>query len=192
MPSCREAVLQALLAVLTAVPGATVERETAIPERVPQGGLIILRDGDPGPPEIILSPLTYLYGHAAKLEVFVQAGQPVARAIALDGLLRAIGIALSPDRTLGGTCDWIAWSAYVTSQPETIEGWQAWDVATRTITPTMVGRQVVPMIGRALALTLAESLGYDARVVAFLLPAIELGLWEALGKDATPGVEDEE
>ena len=39
--------------------------------------------------------------------------QPAARAIALDGLLRAIGTALSPDRSLGGTCDWMAWGAPV-------------------------------------------------------------------------------
>jgi hypothetical protein len=111
MPSRREAVLLALLAVLTTVPGASVERESAIPERVPQGGLIILRDGDPGKPEVTLSPLTYHYDHAARLEVFVQAGQPAARAIALDGLLRAIGTALATDRSLGGSCEWLAWEA---------------------------------------------------------------------------------
>ncbi len=116
MPSRREAVLQALLATLTTVPGATVERETAIPEWVPQGGLIILRDGDPGTPEVILSPLTYLYDHPARLEVFVQAGQAPARAIALDGLLRALGTALATDRSLGGTCDWLAWGAPVAEE----------------------------------------------------------------------------
>ena len=116
MPSRRESVLQALLATLTTVPGATVERESAIPERVSQGGLIILRDGDPGKPEVILSPLTYCYEHAARLEVIVQAGQPPARAIALDGLLRAIGTALATDRTLGGTCDWLAWDAPVVEE----------------------------------------------------------------------------
>ena len=73
----------------------------------------------------------------------------------------------------------------MTSQPETIEGWQAWDAANRAITPTMVGRQLVPVIDRALALTLAESLGFDARAVALLLPAIEAGLWEAIGQIAT-------
>ena len=58
--------------------------------------MIVFSDGDPGPPDIILSPLTYHYDHAARLEVFAQAGQPAARAIALDGLLRAIGAALVP------------------------------------------------------------------------------------------------
>ena len=73
----------------------------------------------------------------------------------------------------------------MSSQPRTIEGWQAWDVATRAITPTMVGRQVVPVIDRALALTQAGLLGFDARVVALLLPAIEQGLWAAIGQIAT-------
>ncbi len=73
----------------------------------------------------------------------------------------------------------------MTSQPETIEGWQTWDAANRSITPTMVGRQMVPVIDRALALTQAGLLGYDARVVALLLPAIEQGLWTAIGQVAT-------
>ena len=55
----------------------------------------------------------------------------------------------------------------------------------RALTPTMVGRQMVPMIDRPLALTLAESLGFDSRVVALLLPAIEAGLWEAIGQIVT-------
>ena len=41
---------------------------------------------------------------------------------------------------------------------------------------------MVPMIDHALALTQAGLLGYDARVVALLLPAIELGLWVAIGQ----------
>ena len=113
MPSRRETALQALLATLTTVPGATIERGSGVPERVPSGGLIVLQDDDPGTPDITLSPLIYHYDHAVRLEVFVQAGQPAARAIALDGLLRAIGTALAPDRTLGDTCDWLAWSAPV-------------------------------------------------------------------------------
>lgn len=74
----------------------------------------------------------------------------------------------------------------MSSQPRTVEGWQAWDVATRAITPTMVGRQMVPMIDRALALTQAGLLGYDTQAVALLLPAIEHGLWAAIGQITTP------
>ncbi len=52
MPTPRETILQALLAALQTVPGATVLREEVLPERVPAGGLVILRDGDPGTPEV--------------------------------------------------------------------------------------------------------------------------------------------
>ena len=62
-------------------------------------------------------------------------------------------------------------------------------MATRAITPTMVGRQMVPVIDRALALTQAGLLGYDARVAALLLPAIEQGLWAAIGQIATQETE---
>jgi hypothetical protein len=89
----------------------------------------------------------------------------------------------SSGRDCGGACP------YVSSQLQTIEGWQAWDVATRALMVTVLGRAVVPAIDRTLALTQAESLGYDVRVVVLLLPAIEAGLWEAVGKIATPGDE---
>lgn len=111
MPSRRETALSALFTALTHVPGATVERESAIPERVAPGGLVILRDDDPGTPEVTLSPLLYHYEHAARVEALVQAPQAATRALALDGLLRAVGEALAADRTLGGTCEWLAWEA---------------------------------------------------------------------------------
>jgi hypothetical protein len=38
-------------ALLQTVPGAMVERKSVLPEKVPGGGLIILRDGYPGEPE---------------------------------------------------------------------------------------------------------------------------------------------
>jgi hypothetical protein len=117
MPSIREAALFALLARLRAVPDAMAGREVAVPERIPPGGLLILRDGEPGPPEITLSPLLYHYEHVAEIEALVQAADPPlgrtgpGRARALDELLRALATALAADRTLGGTVDWLAWNA---------------------------------------------------------------------------------
>jgi len=106
MPTTRETILQALLAALQAVPGATVLREEVLPERLPAGGLVILRDGDPGAPEVTLSPLAYHYEHRAEIEVIVQGKTPAARAAEFDTLVQAIGVALAIDRTLGGLCDW--------------------------------------------------------------------------------------
>ena len=52
----REDILRRLFGRLLASP-ATVLRGEVLPERVPSDGLLILRDGDPGEPEMTLSPL---------------------------------------------------------------------------------------------------------------------------------------
>ncbi len=104
MATIRETVLAALHARLQPL-AALILRDEVLPERVPMSGLIILRDGQPGDPEITLSPLRYHYQHRAELEVVVQAG--TGREIAFDILVAAIGEALEGDRTLGGLCDWV-------------------------------------------------------------------------------------
>ena len=104
MPTNRETILAALHARLQPL-AALVLRDEVLPERIPAAGLIILRDGQPGEPDVTLSPLRYHYQHRAELEVVVQAG--TSRASAFDTLIAAIGAALDADRTLGGICDWI-------------------------------------------------------------------------------------
>ena len=100
----RESVLAALHARLQPLAALTL-RDEVLPERIPTAGLIILRDGQPGEPEVTLSPLRYHYQHRSELEVVVQAG--TGRASAFDDLIVAIGAALEADRTLGGLCDWV-------------------------------------------------------------------------------------
>jgi hypothetical protein len=104
VPTTRETVLAALHARLQLLPALTL-RDEVLPERIPIAGLIILRDGQPGEPDVTLSPLRYHYQHRAELEVVVQA--PNGRASAFDTLIAAIGAALDADRTLSGLCDWI-------------------------------------------------------------------------------------
>jgi hypothetical protein len=104
MPTTRETVLAALRARLQPLAALTL-RDEVLPERIPAAGLIILRDGQPGEPEVTLSPLRYHYQHRAELEVVVQAG--TGRASAFDDLIASIGSALETDRTLGGVCDWV-------------------------------------------------------------------------------------
>ena len=49
MPASKaEQVLDALKTLLETLLGATIERNSVLPEKIPDGGLIILRDGDPG------------------------------------------------------------------------------------------------------------------------------------------------
>ena len=104
MTTTREIVLAALHARLQPL-AALMLRDDGLPERIPASGLIILRDGQPGEPEVTLSPLRYHYQHRAELEVVVQAG--TGRASAFDTLIAAIGTAMKADRTLGGLCDWV-------------------------------------------------------------------------------------
>jgi len=89
------------------MPAATVLREEVLPERVPPAGLVILSDGDPGTPEVMLLPLSYSYEHKAELEVIVQGKTPAARAAAFDSLAQKIGAVIAANRTLGGLCDWV-------------------------------------------------------------------------------------
>lgn len=103
MSTTRETILTALQARLSALP-ANVLRGDVLPERVAADGLLILRDGEPGEPEVTLSPLAYHYQHRAEIEVVVQGP---GRDAAFDVLCASIGTALAADRTLGGLCDWI-------------------------------------------------------------------------------------
>ena len=103
MPTTRETVLAALHARLQPLAAFTL-RDEVLPERIPAAGLIILRDGQPGEPDVTLSPLRYHYQHRAEIEAVVQGAD---RDAAFDILTASIGTALAADRTLGGLCDWV-------------------------------------------------------------------------------------
>jgi hypothetical protein len=96
-------VLDAVKALLEMVPATQIEPNSALPERIPDSGLIILRDGDPGEPEQALGGFgsTY-YQHAIEIEIYVEEGDAAARDAALDALLQQIGVVLEADPTLGG------------------------------------------------------------------------------------------
>ncbi|QLH37794.1 MAG: acyl-CoA transferase [Defluviicoccus sp.] len=111
MASKREQVLAALFGRLQSVPNATVRRNEALPQVVPAGGLVILRDGDPGEPDVTLNPRMEFYSHCAEIEACVTQpvggdGEPV-----LDALLTEIGTALATNRSLGGLAENLTWSA---------------------------------------------------------------------------------
>ena len=97
MHTVRETILAALHARLSALP-ATALRGEVLPERVPADGLLILRDGEPGEPDVTLSPLAYHYQHRAEIEAVVQGAD---RDAAFDTLSASIGAELAADRTLG-------------------------------------------------------------------------------------------
>lgn len=110
MTTKREQVLAAVEAALTAglavsAPGCVVVRNPDRALEVAEAGLVVLRDGDPGEPEVVLSPASYLYQHRADIEIYVQAGERAARIAKLDALTASIGTILAADRTFGGLCD---------------------------------------------------------------------------------------
>ncbi|KPQ06197.1 MAG: hypothetical protein HLUCCA12_12165 [Rhodobacteraceae bacterium HLUCCA12] len=103
-----ETVLIALLAALEAArpAGASLARNVVLPQSIPGAGAMILRDGDPGQPEVTLSPRAYHYEHRAEVDLLIDRA-PGARDAAFDALVRAVGAAVAADRTLGGLCDWV-------------------------------------------------------------------------------------
>lgn len=107
MPSQREAILSALYERLRTNLTASVRRNEVLSEKVPSAGLVIVRDGEPGEPEVLLSPVSYLWRHRATLDVVVAGGTQAERDAALDTLLIAIDAALETDRTLGGLVDFL-------------------------------------------------------------------------------------
>jgi hypothetical protein len=103
MASQAEQVLEAIKALLETVPGAVIERNSVLPEKIPAGGLVILRDGDPGEPEQALGGFgSAYYQHAVEIEVYVEEGDAAVRDTAFDDLLQQIGTTLDADPTLGG------------------------------------------------------------------------------------------
>jgi hypothetical protein len=71
MSTRRETIIAALRARLLVLPATSV-RGDMLPGRVPTAGPLILRDGEPGDPEVTLSPLRYHYQHRAEIEAVVQ------------------------------------------------------------------------------------------------------------------------
>ncbi len=111
----RERALSALFECIRSVANVAVKRNVALPEKAGSGGLIILRDGDPGEPDVTLNPRTEFFSHRAEIEAYVT--QPVGGGGegVLDGLLAEIGAALAADRNLGGLAENLLWSAPETS-----------------------------------------------------------------------------
>lgn len=106
MTTKRETVLSALFTLLQGLGGgAAIQRNEVLPERIPAGGLLILRDGPPGEAEVTLSPLRYHWQHRAEVEIFVRGSSGLE--LAFDVLAERVGQAIDNDRTLGGLCDWI-------------------------------------------------------------------------------------
>ena len=103
--SLREAALTALFARLNASlaarnPAPVIRRNETVPQRLPQGGLVVLRDGESVSETPILSPLAFAIEHRAEIEVLA------ADNTLLDTLLVAIAAAVTADPMLSGAVEW--------------------------------------------------------------------------------------
>ena len=93
--SQRENAIGALFSVLGQLSlGTMVKRNAALPERIADHAMTILRDGEMGEPEVSLSPLTYHWQHQVAIELFVADPDASTRDSRMDGLLTE----LAPDR----------------------------------------------------------------------------------------------
>ena len=109
--SMREAAIAALHGRLVTSlagrnPAPLVLRGETVPQRLPPGGLVVIRDGETVEETAILSPLAWAIEHRAEVEVTVAGATPAARNAQLDALLVAIAAAITADRSLGGAVEW--------------------------------------------------------------------------------------
>ena len=103
MTSKTETVLQALTILLGNASAAKFERNASVPEKIPSGGLIILRDGNPGQPEEALGGFgAVYYEHEVEMEIYVADGDQTNRDATFDNLVTQIGVALESNPDLGG------------------------------------------------------------------------------------------
>ena len=101
--SQRENAIGALFAVLGQLSlGTMVKRNAALPERIADHAVAILRDGEMGEPEVSLSPLTYHWQHQVAIELFVADPDASTRDARMDGLLVELAALIEADRTLAG------------------------------------------------------------------------------------------
>ena len=105
--SKREQVLNALFARLSALPDVEVKRNAVLPVKIPDNGLVVLRDGDIGEPDILLSPACYVFHHKAEIEVLIQQVEDSDNDAKLDRILESIGLILKVDVTLSGLIDYM-------------------------------------------------------------------------------------
>ncbi len=105
--SQRENAIGALFAVLGQLSlGTMVKRNAALPERIADHAMAILRDGEMGEPEVSLSPLTYHWQHQVAIELFVADPGAAARDARMDGLLTELAVLIETDRTLAGVVEY--------------------------------------------------------------------------------------
>lgn len=110
MPSVREQIVSTFFNELKTLETSLIkvvrnpDKAMKVPEK---GAIITLQDGESGEPEVLLSPLTYIYEHIATIELVVNTAYAQSQGTTLDDLLMIIENLILADRTLGGLAEWI-------------------------------------------------------------------------------------
>ncbi|MBI4030846.1 MAG: hypothetical protein HY370_04160 [Proteobacteria bacterium] len=104
MPTSKaEEILEEIKTLLGDGCAARVERNSVLPEKIPSDGLIIIYDGDPGDPDLVLGGFgSAYYQHAIEVVVYMEEGDPAQRDQKFDALLLQIGAALESHADLDG------------------------------------------------------------------------------------------
>jgi hypothetical protein len=103
MNSHAEDILEKLKMLFQAGSAARIERNTVVPERIPNNGLVIIRDGNPGEPDRVIGGFASVYySHAIEVEIYIQEGSPAQRDIKFDALAQEIGAVLEANPDLQG------------------------------------------------------------------------------------------
>ena len=109
--SQRERAIGALFAVLGQLTlgqasGPTLlKRNSALPERLSDHAMAILRDGEMGEPELTLSPVMYHWQHETLVELFVADPDAARRDARMDALLVQLEELLAANPGLGGAVE---------------------------------------------------------------------------------------
>ena len=81
--------------------------EEAKPTTVDALGMVIVRSGDPGDPEIDLSPPTYWWEHRIPIELAGYGAGTKSSQQVLDDMLMGFDREIRADPTLGGLCNYL-------------------------------------------------------------------------------------
>jgi len=132
MPSVREQIIAAFFSDLKTLESSRIKvlRNPDKLMKVPaDGAIIILRDGESGDPEVLLSPLTYIYEQVATLEIMIDNAYAQSQQTSLDDLLMIIGNLIENNRNMNGLAEWVEAQAPEFLQ-EAVEGAPAIRAAT--------------------------------------------------------------
>ena len=132
MPSVREQIIVAFFAELKTLESSRIKvlRNPDKLMKVPaDGAIIVLRDGESGDPEVLLSPLTYIYEQVATLEITIDNAHAQRQHTRPADLLLITGNLIDNHRSMNGLAEWMEAQAPEFLQ-EAVEGAPAIRTAT--------------------------------------------------------------